>query len=161
MYNIQYNGYIVSKMLFSTKEIVFNSMNNTNTGIVMDEDSPLQVTFDFLNEIYVEEGDYDNLYYNIINNCKIDLLEEYREYIGEKYNDDILEIYKNLVLKESKTSKNISGYTLILNYLDIMISYENSFEIVKNLISVLRNKYSQRKLFMEKLEEFEVLNSLK
>ena len=92
---------------------------------------------------------------------KIDLLEEYREYIGEKYNDDILEIYKNLVLNESKTSKNISGYTLILNYLDIMISYENSFEIVKNLISVLRNKYSQRKLFMEKLEEFEVLNSLK
>lgn len=118
-------------------------------------------SFDFLNEIYVEEGDYDNLYYNIINNCNINLLEEYREYIGEKYNDDILEIYKNLVLKESKTSKNISGYTLILNYLDIMISYENSFEIVKNLISVLRNKYSQRKLFMEKLEEFEVLNSLK
>ena len=42
-----------------------------------------------------------------------------------------------------------------------MISYENSSEIVKNLISVLRNKYSQRKLFMEKIEEFEILNSLK
>jgi len=118
-------------------------------------------SFDFLNEIYVEEEDYDSLYLNIINNCQITLLEKYREYYEEKHNDDILKFYNDIVLNEAKTSKNISGYTLIINYLEIMLTYKNSTKIVNNLISVLRNKYNQRKVFMEKLEEFEIINSLK
>ncbi len=116
--------------------------------------------YDFLNELYVEEKDYDNLFLNIRNNCQISVIEDYKEFYQEKYNDEILEIYKNIVLKEAQSSKNISGYTLIIHYLELMIAYKDSSKIVKNLISVLKNKYNQRKLFMEKIEEFEIIYSL-
>ena len=118
-------------------------------------------SFDFLNEIYVEEKDFENLYLNIINNCQITALEKYREYYEEKYNDDILKKYKEIILNEAKTSKTVSGYSVILNYMDIMMTYKNSSEVVNSLISILRNKYKERKLFMKKLEEFEIINSLK
>ena len=118
-------------------------------------------SYDFLNELYVEEKEYDNLFDNITTNCNIQLIEEYRQYYEDKYNDEILSIYNKYILEEAKTSKNISGYTLIIRFLDLMISYKNSSQIVIKLISILKNKYSQRKLFMEKLDEFMIINSLK
>lgn len=117
-------------------------------------------SYNFLNSLYVEEKDYDNLFLNITSNCQITVIEDFKQYLLDKYNDEILKIYRQVVLNEAKSSKNISGYTLIINYLDLMINYKNSSMIVKDLISVLKNKYNQRKLFMEKLEEFEIINSL-
>jgi len=117
-------------------------------------------SYNFLNSLYVEEKDYDNLFLNITSNCQISVIEDFKQYLLDKYNDEILKIYRQVVLNEAKSSKNISGYTLIINYLDLMINYKNSSMIVKDLISVLKNKYNQRKLFMEKLEEFEIINSL-
>lgn len=117
-------------------------------------------SYNFLNSLYVEEKDYDNLFLNITSNCQITVIEDFKQYLLDKYNDEILKIYRHVVLNEAKSSKNISGYTLIINYLDLMINYKNSSMIVKDLISVLKNKYNQRKLFMEKLEEFEIINSL-
>lgn len=117
-------------------------------------------SYNFLNSLYVEEKDYENLFLNITSNCQITVIEDFKQYLLDKYNDEILKIYRQVVLNEAKSSKNISGYTLIINYLDLMINYKNSSMIVKDLISVLKNKYNQRKLFMEKLEEFEIINSL-
>lgn len=118
-------------------------------------------SYEFLNELYIEEHDIDDLYHNIVNNCQIGQIEQYREFYEDKYSSDILLIYKNYILEEAKTSKNISGYTLILKYLNLMISYNNSTNMVKNLIRVLKNKYHSRKLFMEKIDEFEIINSLR
>ncbi len=117
-------------------------------------------SYDFLNKLYIYEEDYEKLYDNIISNCRIETIEEYKEYIGDKHRSEILDIYKKKILKEAMDSKNISGYTLIIHYLNLMITYKNSSEIVKEVILILKNKYKQRKLFMEKLEEFEIINSL-
>lgn len=116
--------------------------------------------YEFLNHLYLYEKEYDNLFENILNNCRIEVFEEYKNSIGDRYSDKILDVYKKFILKEAMNSKNISGYTLIIHYLNIMITYKNSTPIVKNVISVLKNKYKERKLFMEKLEEFEIINSL-
>lgn len=116
--------------------------------------------YEFLNQLYLFEEDYENLFNNIISNCRIEIIEEYKKYIEDKHSVEILDIYKKLILKEAMNSKNVSGYSLIIHYLNIMIGYKNSSEIVKNIIATLKNKYKQRKLFMEKLEEFEILNSL-
>lgn len=115
---------------------------------------------EFLNEFYVAEGDYDNLFINITNNCPISVLEEYKKYLSDRYGEEILRIYRNMVLKEARLSKNISGYTYIIHFMEEMMTYNNSSPIVKELIAVLRNKYGQKKLFMEKLDEFEVIYSL-
>lgn len=116
--------------------------------------------YEFLNHFYVFEEDYDKLFENISSNCRIELIEEYKEYIEEDYAAEILDIYKKLVLKEAMNSKNISGYTLIIHYLDIMMGYKNSTNVVNEVIATLKNKYKERKLFMEKIEEFEIINSL-
>ncbi len=117
-------------------------------------------SYDFLNDLYIEEHDVDKLFYNIINNCQLKQIEEYREYFEDKYSSNILSIYQNYILNQAKTAKNISGYTLIIKYLNYMISYNNSTYTVKNVISTLKKKYKYRELLMEKINEFELLNSL-
>jgi hypothetical protein len=117
-------------------------------------------SYDFLNQIYVEEEDIENLFNNIVDNCRIELIEEYSDYIKDAYNDQILSIYYDKVLKDARDAKNISSYNLIINYLDLMLNYNNSFDKVKKIIEILKNKYYQRKLFMEKISEFEILHSL-
>jgi hypothetical protein len=117
-------------------------------------------SYDFLNQIYVEEEDIGNLFNNIVDNCRIELIEEYSDYIKDAYNDQILSIYYDKVLKDARDAKNISSYNLIINYLDLMLNYNNSFDKVKKIIEILKNKYYQRKLFMEKISEFEILHSL-
>lgn len=135
-----------------------NQWNNEKLNLI--EFYKENYSYNFLNSLYVEEKDYDNLFLNITSNCQITIIEDYKEYFIDKYNDEILKIYREVVLNEAKSAKNISGYTLIISYLDLMIDYKNSSGVVKDLISVLKNKYNQRNLFMEKLEEFEIINSL-
>ena len=117
-------------------------------------------SYDFLNRIFVEEEDYEDLFKNVTKNCNIQTIEKYRKYYEKEHSRDILKIYKQYILEQAKTAKNISAYTLILTYIDYMLSYRDSTEIVRDLISVLKNKYNQRKLFMEKIEELEIINSL-
>lgn len=135
-----------------------NQWNNEKLNLI--EFYKENYSYNFLNSLYVEEKDYDNLFLNITSNCQITVIEDYKEYFIDKYNDEILKTYREVVLNEAKSAKNISGYTLIISYLDLMIDYKNSSGVVKDLISVLKNKYNQRNLFMEKLEEFEIINSL-
>lgn len=116
--------------------------------------------YDFLNSVYLSEKDYDKLYENLTKHCRIECIADYKEYIEEEHGMEILDIYRKHVLKEAMNSKNISCYNLIIHYLNLMIAYKNSSKMVKDLIIILKNKYNQRELFMEKLEEFEVLNSL-
>lgn len=116
--------------------------------------------YNFLNQLYLYEEDYDKLYENIVSKCRIETIEEYKEYIEDEHANEILNIYKNHILKEAMNSKNVSGYSLIIHYLNLMIAYKNSTDTVRNVIATLKNKYNQRKLFMEKLEEFEILNFL-
>ena len=100
-----------------------------------------------------DEELYNELFVNLKENCHIDSIEKYRKYIEKDFTSEILKIYYNLVLDDAKSAKNISAYTVIVRYIYTMLTYQNSQTIVKKLLDVLENKYKDRKLFMERLDE--------
>ena len=107
--------------------------------------------YEFLNQIYVEEEMYEQLYVNVRDNCPIGDIEKYRKYIVEGHVLDILDIYRKFILEQAKTAKHSGAYTVIINYLNIMLSYKYSQKIVSDLIDVLSNKYKNKKLLVEQL----------
>lgn len=112
--------------------------------------------YEYLNKIYINENLYDDLYKNLINNCPLNNIETYRKYINEKYYDELLLIYKKAILKEAKTAKNISAYTNIINYLNIMLTYPDSIKTVEDTINILKHNYKNKPLFINKLNEIEL-----
>ena len=146
-FNIQDLSYIQElKELYEKNEWV----TERNELIQFYEDN---YSFEFLNKLYVEEELYYELFINLKENCHIDSIEEYRKYIEKNYTPEILKIYYNLVLNDAKSAKNISAYTVIIRYIYTMLTYQDSQTIVKKLLDVLENKYKDRKLFMERLDE--------
>ncbi|WP_455645439.1 SWIM zinc finger family protein [Methanosphaera sp.] len=111
--------------------------------------------YEFLNEIYINEERYGDLYQNVIENCPLESIDKYKQYYENEHGQDILEIYKKLVLNEAKTAKHKGAYTLITTYIKRMLTYPNGEEIVKPLIMTLKNKNKQKKLFIEELEKIE------
>ncbi|MBE6487096.1 MAG: hypothetical protein E7Z86_00015 [Methanosphaera stadtmanae] len=109
--------------------------------------------YEFLNQIYVEETMYEQLYVNVTKNCPIGDIERYRKYIIEGHVLDILDIYRKFILDQAKTAKHSGAYTVIINYLNVMLSYKYSDKIVSDLIDVLLNKYKNKKLLVEELNE--------
>jgi len=109
--------------------------------------------YEFLNQVYVEEAMYEQLYVNVTKNCPIGDIERYRKYIIEGHVLDILDIYRKFILDQAKTAKHSGAYTVIINYLNVMLSYKYSDKIVSDLIDVLLNKYKNKKLLVEELNE--------
>ena len=109
--------------------------------------------YDLINQIYKQEKDYEGLYKNIIENCSLNDLEEYRKYYEDKHSKDIQKIYKNIILRKSENARNRARYNDIIKNFKTLQSYSDSEKIVKELISILKRKYNTRKLFMEMLDD--------
>ncbi|MBQ6444326.1 MAG: SWIM zinc finger family protein [Methanosphaera sp.] len=112
--------------------------------------------YNFLNQIYVNEGLYDKLYVNIRDNCLLDSFDEYKEYLDEKYHDEILILYKKEILEQAKTAKYIGAYNVIVNYLTTMLGYTGSKDVVEDTIGILKNKYKNKQMLMELLNDFQI-----
>ena len=112
--------------------------------------------YNFLNQIYVNEGLYDKLYVNIRDNCLLDSFEEYKEYLDEMYHDEILILYKKEILEQAKTAKYIGAYNVIVNYLTTMLGYTDSKDVVEDTIGILKNKYKNKQILMELLNDFQI-----
>ena len=112
--------------------------------------------YNFLNQIYVNEGLYDKLYVNIRDNCLLDSFDEYKNYLDEKYHDEILILYKKEILEQAKTAKYIGAYNVIVNYLTTMLGYTGSKDVVEDTIEILKNKYKNKQMLMELLNDFQI-----
>lgn len=112
--------------------------------------------YNFLNQIYVNEGLYDKLYVNIRDNCLLDSFDEYKNYLDEKYHDEILLLYKKEILEQAKTAKYIGAYNVIVNYLTTMLGYTGSKDVVEDTIEILKNKYKNKQMLMELLNDFQI-----
>ncbi|MBR3213521.1 MAG: SWIM zinc finger family protein [Methanosphaera sp.] len=126
----------------SMEEIIRYYSNNNN--------------YNFLNQIYVNEGLYDKLYVNIRDNCLLDSFDEYKNYLDEKYHDEILILYKKEILEQAKTAKYIGAYNVIVNYLTTMLGYTGSKDVVEDTIGILKNKYKNKQMLMELLNDFQI-----
>lgn len=112
--------------------------------------------YDFLNQIYVNEGLYDKLYLNIKDNCILDAFDEYKGYLDEKYHDEILMLYKKEILEQAKTAKYVGAYNVILNYLTRMLSYSGGKSVVEDTIEILKNKYKNKQKLIDLLNDFKI-----
>ena len=110
----------------------------------------------FLNQIYVHEGLYDELYVNIKDNCLLDSFDEYKEYIDEKYHDEILILYKKEILEQAKTARYVGAYNVLINYLARMLSYSGGKKVVEDTIGILKNKYKNKQMLIELLNDFQM-----
>jgi len=108
-------------------------------------------SYDILNELFIDEKLYDDLFINIINNCPTDYIEDYRRYYEDKYHEDIIKHYKRVILEKSKYSKHRGDYNLLVDYIERMLTYPDSGEDVRELIDTLINKYPNKKLLKELL----------
>jgi hypothetical protein len=112
--------------------------------------------YEFLNQIYVNEKLYDQLFENIKDNCTLNTFENYKDYIDEKYHEEILLLYKKEILESAKTAKYIGAYNVIIDNLNTMLTFNNSEAIVEDTIGILKNKYKNKQLFMELLDKITI-----
>lgn len=111
--------------------------------------------YEFINKIYVNEKEYEKLYQNVIQNCPLDTIEEYKQFYKDEHSRDIQSIYKNIILEEQKTARHKGAYTLIIKYLELMLTYPDSKENVLNLIKTLKNKNKRKELLINELNILE------
>ncbi|RAP54447.1 MAG: hypothetical protein BZ137_02115 [Methanosphaera sp. rholeuAM130] len=112
--------------------------------------------YEFLNQIYVNEGLYDKLYYNIKDNCPLTSFEKYKEYIDKRYSEEILLLYKKEALESAKSAKYIGAYNVVINYLHTMLEYDESTQVVEDTIKILKNKYKNKHLLIELLDDIKL-----
>ncbi|OED29909.1 SWIM zinc finger domain-containing protein [Methanosphaera sp. WGK6] len=111
--------------------------------------------YEFLNEIYISEERYEDLYQNIITNCPIDSIDTYRKFYEKEHGQDIIKIYEKLVREEAKTAKHKGAYLIITKYLKNMLKYPEGAKTVKPLIKTLKNKNKRKRVLIKELNEIE------
>ena len=112
--------------------------------------------YEFLNQIYVNEKLYEELYINIRDNCQLDVFNDYRNFIDEKHYPEILLLYKRDILDFSKSARYMGAYNVIINNINSMLTYPESKEVVEDTVKILKNKYKNKQLLIEMLNEIDV-----
>lgn len=105
-----------------------------------------------LNEIFIEEKMYDELYSNVCD-YNMDYVKQYEQYLLPKYRDELLNIYKNSCFRDAKYANNRSNYRLIARKVNYIMKIDNSNEIVKSILKEFNEKYFLNRPAM--LDEFQ------
>lgn len=105
-----------------------------------------------LNQIYIEEKMYDELFLNI---CNYDMgyIKEYEKYLLPKYNNELLNIYKNSCLNSASKSSNRKSYRDVAIQINHIINMDNSSDVVMSILSEINEKYFRNRPAM--VDEFE------
>lgn len=105
-----------------------------------------------LNQIYIEEKMYDELFLNI-NNHNMNYISEYEKYLLPKYNNELLSIYKNSCLDLVAKSNNRKSYREAAIQVNHIIHMNDSSKIAREILSEINEKYFRNRPAM--LDEFE------
>ena len=104
-----------------------------------------------LNNIFIEEKMYDELYLNVCGYSMGDI-EKYEQYLLPKYNEELLNIYMKSCLNDAKYANNRNKYCKVAVSVNHVIHMENSKETVKALLKEINEKYFHDRPAM--LDEF-------
>lgn len=104
-----------------------------------------------LNQIYIEEKMYDELFLNVCSHS-MNYIKEYEKYLLPKYNSELLDIYKKSCLDSASKSSNRKSYRDIAIQINHMINMDNSSDIVKSILNEINEKYFRNRPAM--LDEF-------
>ncbi|MBP3460924.1 MAG: SWIM zinc finger family protein [Bacilli bacterium] len=105
-----------------------------------------------LNQIYIEEKMFDDLFLNICN-YGMGYIKEYEKYLLPKYNSELLDIYKNSCLNSASKSSNRKSYRDVAIQINHIIDMDNSIDVVRAILSEINEKYFRNRPAM--VNEFE------
>ncbi len=104
-----------------------------------------------LNQIFIEEKMYDELFSNICDN-NMNHIKRYEQYLLPKYKKELLSIYKKCCLNDAEKSCSRSNYKAVASEINYMVKIDDNKEIVKSLLKEIDEKYLQNRPAM--LDEF-------
>ena len=111
--------------------------------IIIDKLKKLKYYFDVVNDIYVEEKMYNELFLNI-KDAGYSTITSYEKYLLKDYYNDLISIYISLILNESKYANNRRMYSSLASKAKHLIDIDKSKKgvnyLFKELSNMLRNK---------------------
>lgn len=150
--NYDFDTYLKIKELYSNndwneeKQKIINKLKKDN------------FTDRILNQIYIEEKMYNNLFLNVCH-YNMENIEQYEKYLLPKYNKELLDIYKNSCLNAARRSSNRTAYRNVAIKVNHIIRIDNSLETVKSILKEINEQYFRNRPAM--LDEFKkVINNL-
>lgn len=93
-----------------------------------------------LNQIYIDEKMYDELFLNI-SNYGMNYIKQYEQYLLPKYNNELLNIYKNSCLNSASKSGNRKSYRDVAIQINHIINMDNSSDVVESVLREINEKY--------------------
>lgn len=94
----------------------------------------------YLNDIYIEEKMYDELFMNV-SSKSMDYIENYEKYLLPKYNKELLNIYKKSCIINAELSNNRSSYKKVAIKVNHILRMDNSSETVESILREISKKY--------------------
>lgn len=133
--------------------IEFKSVFEPNEWII-ERDNFLATLPESINlyEIYIEEDMIDELAKSVFSDGFF-AIETYEKYLKEDYSQEILEYYKDYVIKKSDSTGR-KHYQEIARVLRKMQKYSGGEELVEILVKLWRIKFKTRPAMMDELREF-------
>ena len=137
--------YLKIKKLYSNKDW------NVEKYIIIENVKKDNYNNRILNEIYIEEKMYDELFLNVCNH-DMRYIEEYEKYLLPKYSNELLNIYRDSCLNSASRSSNRKTYRDVAIQINHIIKMYNSSEIVKTILKEINEKYFRNRPAM--VDEF-------
>jgi hypothetical protein len=104
-------------------------------------------------KIFIEETEWDNLLLLVEKNASLDFVEQYAEYLKEKFPEQLLEIYRKAIRRFAEKYMGPESYRVVVQALKKMQSLPKSKEIVQSLAIELKVTYRQRRAMVEELNK--------
>lgn len=150
--SFDFDIYLKIKQLYSNKEW------NKESAKVIENIKKYKNVNRILNQVYIEEKMYDDLFLNICD-YNMKYIKEYEKYLLPKYNSELLDIYKESCLNLAASANNRKAYSDVAIQVKHIINMKNSGKIVKLIFSEINEKYFRNRPAM--VDEFEkVINNL-
>jgi len=104
-------------------------------------------------KIFVEEEEWEKLLLLLEKNSNLEFVEQYADYLKEKFPEQLLEIYRKAIRRFAEKFMGPEAYRIVTSALKKMQSLPNSKEIVQSLTIELKVNYRQRRAFVEELNK--------
>lgn len=133
------------------KSIVSKTKMNEYRKIIIDSINPNSYRRDFLLEIYEEDKLVDKLFMEIKKRKELNLLSRYRNIINEIYHLELLDYYKELIIKRASKCYGRNEYYNLCDYLKELYSLNCPSDFVINLVKDMSESYKTKKAFREEI----------
>lgn len=139
------------------KSIVCKTKMKEYCKIIINSISQNSFRKSFLLEIYEEDNLVDKLFKEIKKSADLSLLSSYKKIINDNYHDELLDYYKELIIKQGSKCYGRSEYYNLCHYIKELYSLNCPNNFVINLVKEMYSFYKTRKAFREEI--MNVLNN--